>query len=229
MAKGSTTYYDDARKAARQASLDLAAFMKAPDPVAEVEPDAPNRTWQAVGSIGSMLGGIGGLLTAGVNIANLVLSQSTVPANDALEIQVVNNTSVPVVPFSWSANEGDIARVPAPLVPSDSDLLLLTNTDGGFDDTTAVTLDMLVGTGDTAVELAVKYDFTENERWRVSAGLDTDGSPDHEYDKDLEIAGASFVADAGTTYPSFSLYTATTQSTGAISLVLYDYAPPLVP
>ncbi|HEX8002614.1 MAG TPA: hypothetical protein VF519_07950 [Mycobacteriales bacterium] len=230
MGIGTTHYYEDARKAATQASLDVAAYAAKGSATGATE--TWQDTWSAVGSMGSALVGLG---TLGVQIASLVMSRHPpkppeAPPDDAFHVEVLNNTSFPVVTYGWEVQGADVARIPRPLGPGEKDLVLITNTNDGFADDTFVRLTMLVGTGGDAVVAAVKYDYTDTGtpgRWRISAGLASDGVLDHDFDKDLELVGGSFVADPATESPSFSFYTVATETgTGTVALVLYDYAAP---
>lgn len=227
--KGTAHYWDDERKAARQASYDLDGFAKS---LAPASPEGGPVT-DVLGAIWGGIGSLSSLGSLGVGISNLVLSRfpkaPDEPPNDAVEVQVVNNTSVPVVLFRWEAEGGNVTRIPAPLPTGGSDLVLFTNTDDGVSKGSMVKIDLLVGVGDDAVDLSVKYAY-DGSRWVVHAGIDSDSHASHGYDGDLEIAAATFTAAPGTCYPSFSFYSGNIETTsGTMTLALYDAVTPPAP
>jgi len=128
-----------------------------------------------------------------------------------------------VVPYRWDMQDGDASRLPRPLVPGDSDMLVVTKAHGGFKKTTSCKVTMLVGTSPSAVELLVKYDDTKDHTWRISTAIDENDL--HDFDQEPQLVGASFAATDPSVFPSFSFYSTTTSApTATITLTVYDLA-----
>lgn len=213
-AHGNVNFLDSTTSVAAQAALDVAAF-------AQVSATARlgAAPIAAIGAIAGVSSAISGAGSFGVGLASLINSTQGGATSGELEITLSNNSGQPVVLFNYDPTSCQVSSIPVPLAPGEDDVLLITQT-AAFTNDTRIGLELLVGSGATAITSAITYAYS-TDRWTVSAAVD--GSATHDYAPDLQLYGATFAPKGGAT--GFSFYTAPIESrNGAITLSFYDLA-----
>lgn len=218
---GTITRFSSASEAAQQALTDVnntkvKALTGLRDPA--VDP------FTIAGAIGSIASAVAGAAQLGVGIAGLVQANSSA-STDSLEVSIENWTQYPIVLQDYTPDHADIADLPVPLQPGESDIVVITGPDGDqFGSESSVALNFLIGKGaSSAVNVALKYNRSSKGdpgRWAVGARF-TGENDFTVFDKRLGLLGATFSGNDG--YPSFSFYTSSIEtSTGKINLTFYD-------
>jgi hypothetical protein len=213
---GNVNFFDSGLDAAQQAGLDVANF------AAQDNGDGAGAsvTAPAVSAAAAIANAVFSGGNLGVNIANAVNSDSA----GQLQIDLVNYSSAPLIVYDYNPDNANVTDVPAPLAPGENDLFVLTS-DEQFDSSSALGLNMLIGTGSTgSIQTELTYSYTDNGnpgRWTVSAVVD---GTSHNFPRNLQLFGLTFSGNSG--YPSFSIYTSTIETaSGVLSIAAYDLAP----
>lgn len=216
-AHGTTLFIDSGLAAGQQAGLDVANF-------AAQDEDTPGPAQDAAGvaaGISAAAGVASAVFTGGnlgVNIANAVNNETT----GQLQVNITNFSSLPVIVYDYNPTHADITDVPSPLAPGDNDLFVVTRSEP-LDTTSALELDLLVGSGTASIAVSLTYSYTDNGvpgRWAVTTSVD---GGNHAFPDNLQLFGLTFTGNAG--YPSFSLYTSPIEtSSGVMSIAIYDLA-----
>jgi hypothetical protein len=193
---------DDPFAAGAQAAKDAAAFAK--EDVTAVRGLA-----SGIGAIGSVAGAIAGAGSLGASLAGAV------KAVDALEIELVNFSSLPVVVFNYFPKVANVTKVPRPLVRGGSDIFLITHRSKFNTNETSIELFLKVGISDVSVKYALTGEGDPG-RWRVSFGVDGNvlDAPNR-----LQLFGVTAVRGE----QKFSMYTSPIEEkSGQIGLAFYD-------
>lgn len=211
MGNGTVTFFTDPTKAAAQAVADVSAFQTQQAQQAGGLGVAPILI---AGAVGSLISAAAGVTNASVGLANLATKNAA--GSDALEIEIGNSSSQPVVIFNYDPRNSNVTKVPEPLAAGETDIFLLTNPNG-IKSGAQILIEFMVGT--IAVSITYQYTDTGNPgRWQVS--LTVDGAA-QTFPDNLQLLGAMFQGDTG--FPSFSLYTAPIEtSSGQMDLSIYD-------
>lgn len=165
--------------------------------------------------------------TAVANIGNLGFGVASLlggdpKLSDTLELNITNNSTLPVVVAGVSSVRAQdvVVRMATPLGEGESDTLTLSNPAGfakdiSKGDGTKLTVSLIVG----GLALALDYEWTSTGspgRWKVSA---SSGGSEQKFDAVLQLIGVDYAATTG----AFRLYTMPIEtSTGQIDITIYD-------
>ncbi|MEI3853663.1 MULTISPECIES: hypothetical protein [unclassified Ensifer] len=202
-------FLSNAADAANQAVKDLAAFQA-------------NNGGGAKEVAGALIAGIAGAAAGwsnvGIGLSNLLTGGGA--SGDALQIEVTNYSSQPVVLYNYTPHSGNVSKIVGPLTQGESDIFVLDRLEDKFSTETSILLQFKVGN----VDATVTYSYTDvgdPGRWKLTVEID---GKQHTFDTELQLMGAVFKSGGGE-YASFSLYTAPIETgSGQIDLLFYDYA-----
>lgn len=205
---GSVTFIDSAHDSARSMLADMVALENA---------NNSGDTTDILPILGALTGVIGNAIAAGqfgLNVANAATG-----SNGSLEIEIKNQGSNFIAPYSYKSEDANISAFPGPIVPGESDSLVITQ-DGAFaTGSTKVTLSMLVS-GDTStssVPLQIVFSYTDGSSpglWKFEISVDGKG---HTFSSDKGIVGVQYVGNSP--YPNFNLYIGSIETGGGEMLL----------
>lgn len=223
---GSVTFYTSYIAAANQAVLDTQLYANElatqPGPVA-VSGELVAAIAGAIATSASA-GATAG--SAGVGIAGLVKDSDGNPSLDAIEIEIVNSTSQPLITVGCKTASCSATEIVQTLLPTATDSFLMTgNSNGRFSNSTNFQIGFVIGgSPSTTIQLGVKFSYTTDTgnpgRWVVSTEID---GTSQSFPKNLQLFGAQFLGSAS--YPSFSMYVSPIEtSSGKMTLNFFDTA-----
>lgn len=189
---GNVNFIDDAKTAAGQMLKDMVAM----------EAASSNDSTEILPILGALTGVIGNALAAsqaGLGIA------SAATADTSLEIELKNQSSIYIAPYSYKSEEANVSGFPGPIVPGESDSFVITH-NGFTTGSTSVQLNMLVSgeTPTSSVPLQVTFSYTDGSDpglWKFEVSVDGKG---HTFSSDKGIVGVQYTGNSS--YPSFDLY-----------------------
>lgn len=206
---GSVNFIDNAKTAAGQMLIDMVAM----------EAASSNDSTEILPILGALTGVIGNALAAsqaGLGIANAAT------ANTSLEIELKNQSSIYIAPYSYKSETANVSGFPGPIVPGESDSFVITH-NGFTTGSTSVQLNMLVSgeTPTSSVPLQVTFSYTDGSDpglWKFEVSVDGKG---HTFSSDKGIVGVQYTGNS--TYPSFDLYIGAIETGGGeIMLSFFD-------
>lgn len=249
MSNGTVTFLPDMETAALQLASDMKAVIAAK--TTKPGPEAVPIVLPIIGAIASVVSAAADVASFGLSLASLISSSSSADSDNqtgvGLEIEITNKMSTPLVLMSTdfrqgapSNGRGGVAKVALSLAPGESEVVLVTNGFFNPNDTT-FQLNIAVCFRDSDnevnfVPVTVNYEwvthtFTDpnepaksvtDKRWQATFEIDDQSSTFKPY---LQLFGATFVANEGSGYPNFSVYTLPVATpSGQIDLMFYDYA-----
>ncbi len=224
-AHGTATYLEGI-DAAQQAGADIAAiFQTTPGPEDKNPIQTTSAVISAISALGSATFAAGNFAVAVANVVH-TFQVDEKPGN--LELTIANLSSQPVSTYSFEPFHANVSHAPQPLSPGSSGVFLLTR-EAEFPVDTSAILDFLVGAGENNILLRLVMTYTDEGtpgRWAYTAELDygpEGGGSAHEYERNLNLCGATFAGHGD--YPSFSFYMMPVETpSGALSLSFYDVA-----
>jgi len=219
---GNVSFLTTATAAGQQAAADVQFFATELGPQPGVKEIAPLVVAGIAGAVATAASAAATLANTAVGIVGLVKDSDDDAAKDALEVEILNNTSQSLVPFNYVPTKCDFTEVAQPLLPTATDSFLLTSGSvGRFSTDTKLTLSFMIGSSAKAiqVDLGLGYASSKNlTSW--TAGMKVDGQS-QAFPQQLQIMGAQFIGNSG--YPSFSVYVTPVESTtGKITVAFYD-------
>lgn len=217
---GTVTFLTSPLTAAQQAAADAQFWAGQLDAqAAGAKSVAPLVVAGIIGAVATAAGAAATVANAAVGLAGLVRDSDGDPAQDALEIEIFNNTSQSVVPYNYTPAKCDFTEVAQPLIPTAMDSFLLTSGSvGRFSSGTNLELDFMIGSSANAIAVAVSLNYSSGKTWGAAMTID---SKSQSFAPGLNLTGAQFIGNAG--FPSFSLYVTPIESTtGKITVAFYD-------
>ena len=228
-AHGTASYFNASSLAAR--ALASAYLPTGKKEAAAVHPVA---VLEAVSTAADFAGAAAASASTGVSLTEYLSSYySSGGAADvppALEIEVENNSSQPLVLFNYTAYQAEVSKASQSLFPGETDIVLVTRNKAFSDQDSFVALFFLI----SGVYVAVIYGWSNSSGlWLVDACIDPIFASKHKLDPgqvngfpaNQQLFGAGFAGNAG--YPNFSFFTSNVNTpSGQIDLDFYDYAQP---
>ena len=191
---GSVNFIDNAKTAASQMLIDMVAM----------EAASSNDSTEILPILGALTGVIGNALAAAQ--AGLSVASAATGPNSSLEIEIKNQSSIYIAPYSYKSEVANVSGFPGPIVPGESDSFVITHTGTFSTGSTSVQLNMLVSgsTPTSWVPLQVTFSYTDNSTpglWKFEVSVDGQG---HTFSSDKGIVGVQYTGNSS--YPSFDLY-----------------------
>ena len=199
-----------AQQAAADAQLYAAALAGLPS-AADFEPVLIATIVSTIATVASTIATVA---STAVGIAGLVKDSDGNPVQDVLEIEILNNTALSVIPYGYTPSSCDFTEIAQPLVPTSTDSFLLTSGSvGTFDAKTNLTLNFLVGSSNTdtvEVDLALSYQSDASDDLWAWVPTMTIAGQSQSFPLGLQLGGAQFLGASG--FPSFSVYVTPVES-----------------
>lgn len=220
---GNLNYFITFTSAAAQAVVDTSFFatqLAGQPPTSDV----------AAGTFGKIANFVAGLTDAGANVASagvaiaaLVKDEDGNGPMDAIELELVNNTSQSLIVAQCTTTGCRATDIVQTLLPCATDLVLMTASGKRFDANTNFGLGLVIGGGSpsSSIEVGVKFSYVDvgnPGRWTVDMDIDKTSQT---FPQELQLLGAQFLGNTG--YPSFSMYVSPIETTsGKMTLTFVD-------
>lgn len=204
---GNVNFIDNAKTAASSMLADMVAMESA----------SSSDSTEILPILGALTGVIGNAIAAGqfgLNVANAATG-----SNGSLEIEIKNQGSNYLAPYSYKSEHANVSAFPGPIVPGESDSFVITQ-DGAFTTgSTNVKINMLVSgnTPTSFVPLQISFSYTDGSSpglWKFEISVDGEG---HKFSSEKGIVGVQYVGNSP--FPSFNLYVGSIETGGGELLV----------